>query len=190
MVGEVAAADADGVDFGDILRRGHQVGHRAEGFPGVVHVEPGDDHPHAVVGQTAADVHDAVVEELRFVDAHHVDIGGHQQDVLRRFDRRGADGVGVVRHDLLLGVAHVDAGFEDLDPLVGELGPFEAADQLLGLAREHRSADYFDPAFLAGIFQKHKTIFGLILCIGMSIDRYFMWDRPLLRFMFQYRQSS
>ena len=156
MVREVAAADADGVDLGDVFGRGHQRRHRAEGLSGVVHVESRDDHPHAVIGQLAAYVHDAVVEELRFVDPHHIDVGGHQQDVLRRFDRRGADGVRIVRHDLLLGVAHVDAGFEDLDPLVGEFGPFEAADQLFGLSREHRAADNFDPAFAAGVFQKHK----------------------------------
>ena len=83
MVGEVAAADADGVDLGDVFGRGHQRRHRAEGFAGVVHVESRDDDPHAAVGQLAADLDDAVVEELRLVDAHDVDVGGHQQDVAR-----------------------------------------------------------------------------------------------------------
>ena len=152
MVGEVAAADADGVNLGDVLRRCHQRGHRAERLSGVVHVQTRDDHAHAVVGQPAAHVDDAFVEELRLVDAHHVDVGGHQQDVLRRLDGGGADGVRVVRHDLLLGIAHVDPGFENLDPLVGEFGSFQAADQLLGLTREHRTAYDFDPALAAGIF--------------------------------------
>ena len=156
MVREVAAADADGVDLGDVFGRGHQRWHRPEGFAGVVHVQPCDDDPHAAVGQFAADLDDAVVEELRFVDAHDVDLRGHQQDVARRVDRRGADGVGVVRNDLLLRVAHVDAGFEYLDFLVCVPGAFEAAYQLLGLTREHRAADHFDPALAAGIFQKHK----------------------------------
>lgn len=34
----------------------------------------------------------------------------------RRIYRRGADRAGIVRNDLLFGVSHVDAGFEDFDP--------------------------------------------------------------------------
>ena len=115
--------------------------------------------------QLSANIDDAFVEELCLVDADHIDIRGHQQDVLRRFDRRRADGVGVVRDDLLLRVADVDAGLEDLYPLVGELCAFEAADQLLGFAREHRAADHFDPALAAGIFQKH------VVCAVFSFRR-------------------
>ena len=110
------------VDLGDVFGRGHQRRHRAEGLAGVVHVESRDDDPHAAVGQLAADLDDAVVEELRLVDAHDIDVGGHQQDVPGRVDRRGADGVGVVRDDLLFRIAHVDAGFEDFNLLVGEFG--------------------------------------------------------------------
>jgi len=122
------------VDLGDVFGRGHQRRHRAEGLAGVVHVESRDDDPHAAVGQLAADLDDAVVEELRLVDAHDIDVGGHQQDVPGRVDRRGADGVGVVRDDLLFRIAHVDAGFEDFNLLVGEFGAFETAYQLFGLA--------------------------------------------------------
>jgi len=66
--------------------------------------------------------------------SHDIDVGGHQQDVPGRVDRRGADGVGVVRDDLLFRIAHVDAGFEDFNLLVGEFGAFETAYQLFGLA--------------------------------------------------------
>lgn len=157
MVGEVAAADADRVHFGYVFGRGHQRRHGSERFARIVHVEPGDDHAHAVVGEPAADVDDAGVEELRFVDAHDIHVRGHEQNVLRRIHRCRTDGVRIVRDDLLFGVAHVDAGFEDLDFLIGELGPFQAADQLLRLARKHRAAHHFDPAFAAGVFQKHKV---------------------------------
>ena len=34
----------------------------------------------------------------------------------------------------------------------------QAADQLLGLAREHRPADHLYPPLLTGIFQKHKSL--------------------------------
>ena len=165
MVGEVAAAHADGVHLRHVFGRSHQRRHRAERPARVIHVESRDDHPHAVVGQLSADIDDAFVEELCLVDADHIDIRGHQQDVLRRFDRRRTDGVGVVRDDLLLRVADVDAGLEDFYPLVGELCAFEAADQLFGFAREHRTADHFDPALAAGIFQKH------VVCAVFSFRR-------------------
>ena len=96
-----------------------------------------------------------------FVDSHHVHVRGHEQNVLWRLDRGGADGVRVVRDDLFFGVAHVDAGFEYLDPLVGELRPFEAAYQLFGLTREHRAADNFNPALAAGVFQKHSVVMSI-----------------------------
>ena len=49
--------------------------HRPEGTAQVVEVEPGDDHPHAGVGQLADQLDQAVVEELRLVDPHHLDAG-------------------------------------------------------------------------------------------------------------------
>ena len=158
MVRQIAAPHADCVHLRDVLRRGHERRHRTERFARIVHIQPRGDHPHAAVGQRPAHVDDPLVEELRFVDPHHVDVGGQQQDILSRFDRRRPDGVGIVRHHLLVGVARIDAGFENLHPQVGELGAAQAADQLLGLAREHRPADHLDPPLLTGIFQKHKSL--------------------------------
>ena len=158
MVRQIAAPHADRVHLRDVLRRGHERRHRTERFARIVHIQPRGDHPHAAVGQRPAHVDDPLVEELRFVDPHHVDVGGQQQDILSRFDRRRPDGVGIVRHHLLVGVARIDAGFENLHPQVGELGAAQAADQLLGLAREHRPADHLYPPLLTGIFQKHKSL--------------------------------
>ena len=116
MVRQVAAPYADGVYFGYVLRRSHQRRHRSEGLAREVHVEARHDYPHPAVGQLPADLHQSLVEELRLVDAHDIDVRGHQQDILCRIYRRGADRAGIVRNDLLFGVSHVDAGFEDFDP--------------------------------------------------------------------------
>ena len=133
------------------------------------------DYPHPAVGQLPADLHQSLVEELRLVDAHDIDVRGHQQDILCRIYRRGADRAGVVRNDLLFGVSHVDAGFEDFDPQAGEFGPLQAADQLLGFTREHRAAYHFDPTFLAGIFQKH-IITALLRFLIPGIGRSLLFD--------------
>ena len=80
-----------------------------------------------------------------------------------------------MRNDLLFGVSHVDAGFEDFDPQAGEFGPLQAADQLLGFTREHRAAYHFDPTFLAGIFQKH-IITALLCFLIPGIGRSLLFD--------------
>ena len=56
MVGEVAAAYADGVDLLHVFRDGHEFGHRAEGLAQIVGVQAGDDDPHTPVGQGLDDV--------------------------------------------------------------------------------------------------------------------------------------
>ena len=171
MLGEVAATDADGMYLRHILCRGHKVGHRTERLARIVHVETGHDHPYAAVGQLAADLHEALIEELRFVDSHHVDVAGEEQNVAGRFDRGGADGIGVVGDHILLRIAHIDGGLENFYFQVGELGSFESSDQLFGFARKHRSADYLYPTCVGaaslgsaergaifvgkGVFRKH-----------------------------------
>ena len=88
MVGQVAAADTDGMYLGHIFGRGHQHRHRPERPSRIIHIQTRHDHPNTAVGQLAADIHDAVIEKLGLVDPDNVDIGRHQQDVSRRFDRR------------------------------------------------------------------------------------------------------
>ena len=56
----------------------------------------------------------------------------------------------IVRGDARACVAGVDAVFEELDLLARVLRAAHAADQLLGLAREHASADDLDPADVLG----------------------------------------
>ena len=139
-IGEVAAADADGVGLIDIIGYRHERGHRSEGLPLEVHVEPCDDDAHAAVSQLIAHVHDTHVEELRLVDADHIAVVGKEEDVLTGIDGRRGDDVVVVADHILLGVTHIDGGFEDFYFLFGKLCPFHTADEFFGLAGEHASA--------------------------------------------------
>ena len=155
MVRDVAAADADGMNLRDVFGRGHQGRHRAERLAEVVHVKARNDDAHTALGQLPGHVDDCIVEELRLVDAHHVDAFGALENGPRRIDRLGENRVALVRDDLLLGIAGVNLGLVYLNVEVGEPGPFEAADQLFGLAGEHRAADDFDPTGMLGAFYEH-----------------------------------
>ena len=125
-----------------IVGDGTEGGHRAERDAFVVHVESCDDHTDASVGQFVTHLHESHVEELGFVDAHHIAVRREQQDACRRVDGRRHDMLLVVTDNILLGIPHIDGGLEDLHLLTGELCPAKTADQLLGLAREHRTAHH------------------------------------------------
>ena len=65
MVCEIAAPDAYGMYFSNILGLGHQRGHRTERVAPEIHVEPPHDNPYPLVGQPAPDFPHGVGEELR-----------------------------------------------------------------------------------------------------------------------------
>ena len=155
VVGEVAAADADGVDFLDIFGDGHQTGHRAEGLPEKVGVQAGDDDADAAVGERLGDFNDAFVKKLGFVDTDDLHVGGDVQHPGRRLDRGARDGRGVMGYDIEVRITLIDGRLENLDFLLGELGAFEPADQFFRLAGEHGAADDFDAARFFCVFQKH-----------------------------------
>ncbi len=141
------AARANGVDLVHLFGHRQQLRHRPKRYPPVIHVEAGHDHPFAEVGQVPAHPRQPIVEELRLIDAHDLRPG-----VETRHDLVGAvhelTGHPHLRvgNDIPLGVAVVELGFEDLDPLPGDHRPFEKPNQLLRLARKHRAGDYLDPA--------------------------------------------
>ena len=53
-----------------------------------------------------------------------------------------------MRNDLLLIVPYIDGGLEKLDFLVGELRSSDSTQQLLRLARKHRTANNFNPTLV------------------------------------------
>ena len=152
VVGEVAAADTDRVDFLDIFRNGHETRYGTERLAEIVGVESGDDDTNAAVGERLADLNEAFIEKLRFIDADDLHVRRDVQHPGGRPDRRTGNGRGVMGNDIQVGVTFVDGRLENLDFLFGELGAFETTDQFLGLAGEHGTADDFDAARFFGIF--------------------------------------
>ena len=113
-------------------------------------------------------IDDTHVEELRLVDTHHVDIINHQQDVLAAVHRRGLDHIAVMAHYVFIAVAHVNSRFVNLHAQFGKLGAFHAADELLRLAGEHRTAYYLNGSptqtrAFGVSFGKHKIMYDLVI---------------------------
>ena len=103
------------------------------------------------------------VEELPLVDADDFGVAADLRQQVARRGQRCSDGNAqlAVRDDVILGVAGVDGGLEDLDPLPGDLGAAQPADQLLALAAEHAADDHFDPAAVRGSDDVHTWIIGV-----------------------------
>ena len=133
-IGQGTAFDADGMHLGHFVGDGTEGWNGAEGYTAEVHVETGNDDAYAAIGQFVTDAHQTFVEKLGFVDANHVDVGGEQENACRRVDGGGKNGVLVVADNFFIGIARIDAWLENLNALPGKLGPFQTADELLGLA--------------------------------------------------------
>lgn len=73
-IGQGSATHTDGMDLQDLIGNGTETRYRTERLPFVVHVKTGDNNTDTFVGELVADLYEAIVEELRFVDTHHVDI--------------------------------------------------------------------------------------------------------------------
>ena len=80
------------------------------------------------LGRALATDPELLLLDARPLPLHRLAVGGFVGDDPRRI------------------VAVVDARLERLNPLPGEEGALEAADQLLGLAAEHRAANHLDAA--------------------------------------------
>ncbi len=142
-----AAADAHRVHLGDFLGHGQQRRHRAERTAHIVLIEAGGHDPEAGIGQLHADLDDAFVEELHFVDPDHLhaDLDAGEQ-FLARAHRERLQAAVVARDDVLGGEAVIDERLEDLHALPGNDGAAQATNQLFRLSGEHPSGDDFDPA--------------------------------------------
>ena len=146
MGGQIAAVLTDGVHFGDVLRHGQQIGHRAEGLAPEVHIQARHNNPQAAQGQHLTDLRQVLIKELCLVYADDVDAIGQLQQAAGVLDGRGEDVVGIVGHHFGLIVARIHLGLEDFHPLIGNFGALQAADQFLGLTGKHGPADDFYPS--------------------------------------------
>src|SRR5579864_88298 len=146
----IAAAHANGQQLGDFFGDGQKARHRLEGAAAIIGVQASDDHPLAQIGELAADVHDFVAKELRFVDTDHFRARLDLFHDFRSFeDVVGGDAQARMRDDFVGGVALVNGRLEDLHALAREFRAAQAADQLFALAGKHRADHHFDPAHIA-----------------------------------------
>src|SRR4051812_43520144 len=118
-----------------------------EGTAEVIGVKAGDDDALTHVRQSDYRFNDLHTQELGFIDAD--DLSAQIQPihhVCGIFHVGGADLDFRVRDDVVVSIALVDAGLEDLDTLTRDLGAAQAADEFFALAAEHRTANHFDPS--------------------------------------------
>ena len=74
MVSQIAATNADCVDFAHFLGDSHQSGHRAERLAQKVRIQACHDDSHAPVGKFLCNFNEIVTEELGLVNANHTNI--------------------------------------------------------------------------------------------------------------------
>ena len=87
--------------------------------------------------------------------------GSHLRRAARATTRLGRRDLHLaVRDDLVLAVAVVDGGLEDLDLLPRNLRAPQPPDQLLALAAEHAAGDDFDPARMEGWSMTRRSRFS------------------------------
>src|SRR5712691_1468659 len=142
-----AATNADGVHLGHFFGDSEQCGHRSEGPAHVILIEPRGDDSNAGIGELHADIDDAGIEELHFVDANHLYADFHARQKLgAAAHRTGFQAAIVARDDVVGREAIVDEGFEHLHALPGDECAPQAPDQLFRFSREHASSDDLDPA--------------------------------------------
>jgi hypothetical protein len=144
----VCAADrADRGQLVHALRQRHQRRQRLKRQPRERHVQTRHHHDHAVAGQPVGHPRQAGVEEVRLIDGDHVGLrpDGPSNVIGGGRHQRGMVQPGV-RGDAVGPRAHVEAVGEHLDPPFRDHRPSHPAQQLLGLAGEHRTRDDLHPS--------------------------------------------
>ena len=141
----------------DEVGAGEQLRHRAERLAAEVAIEPGGDHADAIAYKPVHHVDDGRVDELHLVDADDAGCGRGRVlgDLPRIADRMAAQAAAGVADDVARAVAVIDRRLEQRRSEAGHLGTPDAAQQLLALAREHRSADDLEGASSEGCEWDH-----------------------------------
>lgn len=105
---------------------------------------------------------EAVIKELSFVNSYDIHFICQDQQLRRVGNGSRANGILVMTHHFLFAVSGINQGLEDLNPLFGNFGAAQAADEFLGFSGKHGSADHFDPAcpFTANMVVLEKHVFA------------------------------
>ena len=172
-VGQSSTTDTNGMHFRHFVGYGKESWHRSERLTFEIEVKTCDYHTYTPGCQLVTDLHDMVVEELRFVDADHFTLLRHKQDACRRIDRRGGNAVAFMTDDLFLAITDIYGRLEYLNLLLGKLSSTKTADELFRLAGEHRAAhDLCDRMFLSWLTDPKENGGGAVIdfgCYGVNL---------------------
>ena len=142
-----ATANADRVQFRHFFRDREQSRHRTKRTTHVILIESRRDHANSFVGELHADIDDARIEKLHFIDADdlHADFDARHEIGARRHRHRFQSAL-VARNDFIDAETIVELRFENLHSLTRQRGAPHTANQLLRFTGEHASGDDLDPA--------------------------------------------
>src|SRR5690606_6231497 len=111
--------------------------------------------------QLLADADYAVREELHFINGHHICGLIHQLwDLFGLLHRDAIHRLPVVGRHLFHSVAVIQCRLEHQNLLLGDGRPFDPADQLFRLAREHGAYYHFQPGCFAYWHDLTSIIYG------------------------------
>jgi hypothetical protein len=75
---QIAAFNANGVNFGNIFGACHNLGNWAKRLTLKVHIEPSNNNPDTLIGQLIAYINQIIIEELSLINAHNINIRNQQ----------------------------------------------------------------------------------------------------------------
>src|SRR5438270_10962361 len=116
----------------------------------VVGIETGDDDALTHVCKPHGEVDNVGTNELRFIKSDDfsapVKARLHLGSIAHGFRANAQLAMG---DDVVVRIALVDAGLENLHALAGDFGTAEAANEFFAFAAEHGTADHLDPPDVA-----------------------------------------
>jgi len=143
--------------------------HRIEWLSAKVLIESGDDDALSCVRQPVTNINKFHIEKLAFIDADNLGSAIEQlEDFTRLRHQLRLDLHLAVADDMILTVAIVHSGLEDLNALASDLRPPQPADELLAFSAEHASANHLDPAQIATLMQQ---LFTHTIFVGAGFSR-------------------
>jgi hypothetical protein len=145
IVSRATATHANGVYLIDIFGTGENSRHRAEGFAPEVLIETSDDHPDTGIGKIIHQIHQAIIEELSFVDPHHLHTKNQSlSHFVAASYRSGLKFPIVSRDNPTPARSGVRSGLEHLHSLPCDDRPPQTANKFFALAGEHATGNHLD----------------------------------------------
>nr|ADC35784.1 thymidine kinase [uncultured bacterium 282] len=138
-------------ELGDLVRDRHKIGNRAKGFGGEGGIQSRHHDTFAQMNQLDSERNDVIGEKLHLVDANNfylIDLREeYGAEIFDCRDRRGVVGLRAVTSDGCAVVAEIDIGLVAGNPLAGDTGSLETANEFFGLTGKHGPGDQLEAAW-------------------------------------------